>query len=50
MSLIKKEVICSDCDKHFILVIQEVDSHELLSCPFCNIPLPEDELVVEEDE
>lgn len=48
--LVKKEVICSDCDKHYFLVIEEKDRYELMSCPFCNIPLPEEEPVVEKEE
>lgn len=48
--LVKKEVICSDCDKHYFLVIEEKDRYDLMSCPFCNIPLPEEEPVVEKEE
>jgi hypothetical protein len=50
MSLLKKETICTDCDKHFILVIQEADRYELMSCPFCNMPLPEEEKTEAEEE
>lgn len=49
-NLIKKEIICSDCDKHFILVVEEADRYELMSCPFCNIPLPEEEPVEQDNQ
>lgn len=50
MSLIKKEIICVDCDKQYILVIQPEDKHEILSCPFCGTPIAEDDEPVIEDQ
>lgn len=52
MSLIKREDICSSCNKQYIVVMKPEDLIDLSCCPFCSFPIEHDptELGSDEDE
>jgi DNA-directed RNA polymerase subunit RPC12/RpoP len=33
--MIRKDIVCSNCHKEFVIVIDDEDSNEDISCTFC---------------
>lgn len=40
--MVKTEIICSNCEQHYIVVTKDTDESPSF-CPFCSSPLEEEE-------
>lgn len=43
MSLLKLETTCMSCERRYILVIEELNLHDVTVCPFCASPVEDSE-------